>query len=121
MAERFQRMADATAHAVGTVWAFGAALLSVLVWGATGPLFHFSNGWNFAINSSTTVITFLMVFLIQATQNRQDRALNVKLDELLVRLQGPRSEVAHAERLPERELERLADEQTPNGAADYVE
>lgn len=121
MSERFRRFAAKSADAIGSAWAFILAVVVTLVWLVAGPFVHFSDTWQLCYNTITTLSTGLIVFLIQNTQNRTDKALNVKLDELLVRLQGPRSEVAHAERLPERELERLADEQTPNGAADYVE
>jgi low affinity Fe/Cu permease len=68
---------------LGSKWAFAAAILIILVWAATGPLFHFSDTWQLVINTGTTIVTFLMVFLIQNTQNRDARAINLKLDELI--------------------------------------
>src|SRR5690242_9802370 len=66
---------------LGSKWAFTVAMLVVLVWGATGPVFHYSNTWQLVINTGTTIVTFLMVFLIQNTQNRDAQAINLKLDE----------------------------------------
>lgn len=83
MGEVFRRFADRISEWVGTSWAFFVALAVVIVWAITGPLFHFSDTWQLLINTGTTVATFLMVFLIQATQNRQDLALHLKLDELI--------------------------------------
>jgi low affinity Fe/Cu permease len=83
VSDRFSRLAFAASEAVGRPHAFLLALLVVLVWGASGPLFHFSDTWQLVINTGTTVVTFLMVFLIQATQNRETRALHLKLDELI--------------------------------------
>jgi low affinity Fe/Cu permease len=68
---------------LGSKWAFAAAILIILVWAATGPIFHFSDTWQLVINTGTTIVTFLMVFLIQNTQNRDARAINLKLDELI--------------------------------------
>jgi low affinity Fe/Cu permease len=81
--EWFRRFATAAASALGTHWAFLAAVLIVVVWAATGPLFHYGESWQLVINTGTTIITFLMVFLIQTTQNRDSRALHLKLDELI--------------------------------------
>jgi len=83
MSERFNRFAHAVAEHVGTPRVFVAALVVVLGWAVTGPLFHFSDAWQLVINTSTTIITFLMVFVIQATQNRDAKALHLKLDELI--------------------------------------
>ncbi|WP_242335721.1 MULTISPECIES: low affinity iron permease family protein [Anaeromyxobacter] len=80
---RFARFALAISEVVGTPRAFLLALALVVGWGVTGPLFHFSDSWQLVINTGTTVVTFLMVFLIQATQNRETRALHLKLDELI--------------------------------------
>ena len=83
MADRFGRMAHWSANAVGTPGAFLLAALVVLVWALTGPLFRFSDTWQLVINTGTTIVTFLMVFLIQNAQNRDARALHTKLDALL--------------------------------------
>jgi low affinity Fe/Cu permease len=79
----FAKIAGLVADWAGSSWAFGLALLVILVWGITGPLFHFSDTWQLIINTGTTIVTFLMVFLIQNTQNRDTKALHLKLDELL--------------------------------------
>jgi low affinity Fe/Cu permease len=81
MSHRFQAFAAKTAAVMGTRWAFLAALLIILVWAVTGPYFHYSDTWQLVINTATTVVTFLMVFLIQNTQNRDARAIHLKLDE----------------------------------------
>lgn len=82
-AEWFRRFAVVAASGVGTHWAFASAVLLIIVWAATGPLFQFGESWQLVINTGTTIITFLMVFLIQTTQNRDSRALHLKLDELI--------------------------------------
>ena len=83
MQKQFRRFAEITSSAVGTHWAFMAAIGIIAVWGATGPLFGFSQQWQLLINSFTTIVTFLMVFLIQNTQNRDFRIPQLKLTELL--------------------------------------
>lgn len=84
---------------------FVVAVLSVLIWAATGPFLHFSETWQLIINTSTTILTFLMVFVLQNTQNRDSRALQVKLDELLRAVAGARNELIDLENLSEEELE----------------
>lgn len=79
----FARFAKVISDAMGTVWSFLIALLAIIIWTVTGPLFHFSDTWQLIINTGTTIITFLMVFLIQHTQNRDTVILNLKLDELI--------------------------------------
>src|SRR5215471_16049634 len=86
--ESFRRFAHAVARVVGSAWCFLAALLLIVGWGVTGPLFHFSDTWQLVINTFTTIITFLMVFLIQNTQNRDSKAIHLKLDELLRGVKG---------------------------------
>jgi low affinity Fe/Cu permease len=83
MKRRFQRFAEMVSCAVGTHWAFAIAIAIIAAWGATGPLFGFSPQWQLIINSFTTIVTFLMVFIIQNTQNRDFRILQIKLTELL--------------------------------------
>jgi low affinity Fe/Cu permease len=83
LAERFRAFACKASLRLGSHWAFLIAVLTVLVWLLTGPLFHFSNTWQLVINTGTTIVTFLMVFLIQATQNRDATAVHLKLDELI--------------------------------------
>src|SRR5580704_6062471 len=81
--ELFRHFAHWTAEIAGSVWLFSSAVALIVVWLATGPLFHFSDAWQLVINTGTTIITFLMVFLIQNTQNRDARAIHLKLDELI--------------------------------------
>src|SRR5436189_1493295 len=80
----FARFANATSRAAGHPWTFCACLLLVLGWAATGPMFHFSETWQLVINTGTTIITFLMVFLIQNTQNRDSAAIQAKLDDIIL-------------------------------------
>ena len=101
----FARFAKATARASGHAGTFGVAVVVVVLWAATGPLFHFSDTWQLVINTSTTVVTFLMVFLIQNTQNRDSVAMQVKLDELLRALKGAETAMADLEDLTEEELD----------------
>jgi low affinity Fe/Cu permease len=105
--EWFSRFAHETARFSGKPVVFIGAVLVVMVWAASGPLFHYSDTWQLVINTSTTIITFLMVFLIQNTQNRDTMALQVKLAELIIAVQGAKNRLATAEDLSEEELERL--------------
>lgn len=105
--EHFRLLAHRVAEAVGTPTAFGLALLTILVWLATGPYFHFSDTWQLVINTGTTIITFLMVFLIQNAQNRDSRTFHLKLDELIRGVRGARTELVDLEDLTDEELERL--------------
>ena len=107
MRERFHRFAVAVSDAMGSSWAFVAALALVAVWGGTGPLFRFSDTWQLVINTGTTVVTFLMVFLIQTTQNRESRALHLKLDELIRSQRNARNIFADLEHATEQELAEL--------------
>ena len=91
MQEAFRRFACATSAALGSAWAFWLAVLLVAAWAITGPYFHYSDGWQLVINTSTTIGTFLMVFLLQNTQIRETKAVNVKLDELLRAIDGART------------------------------
>jgi low affinity Fe/Cu permease len=103
----FSRFSHATAHAAGTPAAFLIAALAIVVWGATGPLFGFSDTWQLVINTGTTIVTFLMVFLIQNTQNRDTMALQLKLSELIIAMKGAKNSLATVEDLTEEELEDL--------------
>ncbi len=88
---------------------FILAVATIAAWLITGPMFHFSNTWQLVINSWTNIATFLVVFLIQNTQNRDSKAMNLKLDELIRSVDGAHNELIDIERLSDRELERLAD------------
>jgi low affinity Fe/Cu permease len=102
----FSRMANATATWTGRPIAFLTAVLIVLIWGITGPIFHYSDTWQLVINTGTTIVTFLMVFLIQNTQNRDTMALQVKLSELIIALKDANNRVADIEDASDEELER---------------
>lgn len=103
----FRRIAARTSHGVGSPWAFVGAVAVVFVWGLTGPLFHFSDTWQLVINTGTTIITFLMVFLIQNTQNRDSHALHLKLDELIRANELARNSLMGLEELTDAELAEL--------------
>ena len=103
----FTRFANQAARATGHPWAFGLAVLVVAIWAATGPVFKFSDTWQLVINTGTTVITFLMVFLIQNTQNRDARAINLKLDELIRALDAGDNSMIDIEKLSDLELDEL--------------
>ena len=102
----FARLAVATSRVSGRPATFLLAVAVVLVWTVTGPLFAFSDTWQLVINTGTTIVTFLMVFLIQATQNRDTLALQLKLDELILATKNARNEIAGIEEAPDAELER---------------
>ena len=110
MVEGFRRFANAASRALGTPLAFALAVVVVLVWAVTGPLFHYSDSWQLVINTGTTVVTFLMVFLIQATQNRDATALHLKLDELIRSTREARNTFADLENASEDELKGFQDE-----------
>jgi low affinity Fe/Cu permease len=95
---------------VGSSWAFILAVFIILVWALTGPLFHYSDTWQLVINTGTTIITFLMVFLIQNTQNRDAKAIHLKLDELLRGVEGARTHLVDLETLSDNELDRLQEQ-----------
>jgi low affinity Fe/Cu permease len=109
MKESFNRFAATVAAAVGTYRAFMLAMLIVVVWAASGPVFHYSDSWQLIINTGTTVVTFIMVFVIQATQNRETRAIHLKLDEL-IRSSKARNAFADLEDASEDELDRFQHE-----------
>jgi low affinity Fe/Cu permease len=87
--------------------AFGGAVLVVIVWAVLGPIFHFSDTWQLVINTGTTIVTFLMVFIIQNTQNRDSEAMQLKLDELIRALKGADNSMLNSENLTEKELQQL--------------
>ena len=108
--EGFRCTAHNVSSAVGSPWAFMLALGAIIAWAVTGPLFHFSDTWQLVINTATTIITFLMVFIIQNTQNRDTRAIQLKLDELLRAVQGARNRLVALETLTDEELDDLQKE-----------
>jgi low affinity Fe/Cu permease len=110
MNDLFRRFAHAVASAAGSPWASILALGTVLLWLASGPLFAYSDGWQLMINTGTTIVTFLMVFLIQNAQNRDARALHLKLDELIRGVQGARNHMVNLEECTDEELDRLRQE-----------
>lgn len=101
----FRRFSRKTSDAVGTPTAFILATLTITTWIATGPFFHFSDTWQLVINTGTTIVTFLMVFLIQNAQNRDSKALHLKLDELLKGVKGARTGMVALEELTDDEIE----------------
>ncbi len=106
----FRKFARKTASGMGSPWAFVSAVTIIVVWAATGPIFHYSDTWQLVINTSTTIVTFLMVFLIQNTQNRDAVQLHLKLDELIRALKGARNKLVDLEELSDEELEALRQE-----------
>lgn len=112
MRDHFRHLAERTAHAVGSPWAFLLALLVVATWGLTGPYFNYSDTWQLFINTGTTIVTFLMVFLIQNTQNRETRIVALKLDELLRGVEGARTGLVQLDHMSDEELEVVQQEFT---------
>ena len=108
----FRHFAHRSAEALGSAWAFIGAIFIIAVWGLTGPTFHFSDTWQLIINTGTTIVTFLMVFLIQNTQNRDAKVMHLKLDELIRAIQGARNRLVDLEKLSDDELKRLEEQFT---------
>jgi low affinity Fe/Cu permease len=103
----FRVFAHRSSVMLGSAWAFAGAVFVILVWVLTGPTFHFSDTWQLIINTATTIITFLMVFLIQNTQNRDAKAMHLKLDELIRAVKGARNQLVDLENLSDEELKKL--------------
>lgn len=110
MGSFFHRIAQSVSLAVGSPMAFLGAFLVIVVWALTGAAFHYSDTWQLVINTGTTIVTFLMVFLIQNTQNRDARVMHLKLDELIRAVARARDELVDMEELSDEELERLQHE-----------
>ncbi len=108
--DRFGRFAASASFWLGSKWAFLCAALIICAWVISGPMFHYSDTWQLVINTGTTIVTFLMVFLIQNTQNRDARAINLKLDELIRAIDKARDQMMNIEKLSDVELDVL-DEQ----------
>ena len=104
----FQVFATKSSSWVGSKWAFVCALLTIIIWALVGPRFHYSDTWQLVINTATTVITFLIVFLIQNTQNRDAKAIHLKLDEIIRALRPADNHMINIEKLSDAELERIA-------------
>lgn len=104
----FGPFANTTSGWLGSRWGFSAAAVFVVVWALTGPIFHYSDTWQLIINSVTNIVTFLMVFLLQNTQNRDAKAINLKLDELIYAISSAKDQMIDIEKLSDRELEELS-------------
>ena len=104
----FGPFANTTSSWLGSRWGFGAAAVFILIWALTGPIFHYSDNRQLIINSVTNIVTFLMVFLLQNTQNRDAKAINLKLDELIFSISSAKDQMIDIEKLSDRELEDLS-------------
>jgi low affinity Fe/Cu permease len=110
VSDAFRCFAQRSSILLGSAWAFAAAVLAILVWILTGPTFHFSDTWQLIINTATTIVTFLMVFLIQNTQNRDAKAMHLKLDEVIRALKGARNQLVDLEELSDQDLKKLEEQ-----------
>jgi low affinity Fe/Cu permease len=110
VSDAFRIFARRSSIILGSAWAFAGAVLVIAVWLLTGPTFHFSDTWQLIINTATTIITFLMVFLIQNTQNRDAKAVHLKLDEMIRALKGARNQLVDLEDLSDEELKKLEEQ-----------
>ncbi len=110
MRDAFRKFAGNVSRWAGSPASFTLAILIIVIWGVTGPLFKYSDTWQLVINTGTTIVTFLMVFLIQNTQNRETRAINLKLDELIRAISKARNDMIDMENVSEEELEKVEDQ-----------
>ncbi|MFL6529379.1 MAG: low affinity iron permease family protein [Chthoniobacterales bacterium] len=110
MRDAFRVFARNTSEVLGSAWAFVIAIIIIVIWAATGHVFHYSDTWQLIINTGTTIVTFLMVFLIQNTQNRDSKALHLKLDELIRSAHGARNQLVNLEKLSDDDLKRIEGE-----------
>jgi low affinity Fe/Cu permease len=108
LGDSFHTFAAKTSEIVGSKWAFAVSLLMILLWSLVGPYYHYSDTWQLVINTATTIVTFLMVFLIQNTQNRDARAIHLKLDEIIRSIDRAQNEMIDIEHLSDAELAELA-------------
>lgn len=106
MNEFFRKFSQKISNAVGTSWAFIIAVLVIFIWAITGPIFNYSQTWQLIINTGTTIVTFLMVFLVQNAQNRDAKATHLKLDELIHAVKGARNKFIDAEEFPDEVLDK---------------
>jgi len=106
--DHFGKFANSCSSYLGSRWAFAAAVGVIIIWAITGPIYHYSDTWQLVINTGTTIVTFLMVFLIQNTQNRDARAINLKLNELIESIKAAKNEMIDIEHLSDAELDVLA-------------
>ena len=107
VSDAFRVFARRSSTILGSAWAFVVAFLVIVVWGVTGPTFHYSDTWQLIINTGTTIVTFLMVFIIQNTQNRDAKAVHLKLDEIIRAIKGARNELVDLEDLSDEDLKKL--------------
>lgn len=107
MNDLFRKFAHRTSEIVGSSWSFIAAVVIIVMWGMSGPIFHYSDTWQLVVNTSTTIITFLMVFLIQNTQNRDARATHLKLDELIKATKEASNTIIDLDELSDEQLKQL--------------
>lgn len=110
MRDAFRKFAASTSRVVGSPWIFVLAVFLIVAWGVSGPVFGFSDTWQLVINTTTTIVTFLMVFLIQNTQNRDSEAIHLKLDELIRATHSARTRLVDLEDLSDEQLEALREE-----------
>jgi low affinity Fe/Cu permease len=115
MHELFRKFAVYCSDMVGSAWSFLLGLMTVVVWGISGPIFHYSNTWQLVINTGTTIVTFLMVFLIQNAQNREAKYTQLKLDELLCAIEGARTRLIDLDSLSDEDLMQMQEEFTRRG------
>ena len=113
MNDMFRAFAQSVSIIMGSAWSFVSALLLIVIWAVTGPFYHYSDSWQLVINTGTTIVTFLMVFLIQCTQNRDTKAIQLKLNELLRGVEGARTGLVNLEKLTDQELKQLESEFSP--------
>jgi low affinity Fe/Cu permease len=110
LADGFQEFSTKASRWVGSKWAFASAVAAIVFWAATGPHFQYSDTWQLVVNTGTTVVTFLIVFLIQNTQNRDARAIHLKLDEIIRSIRTAHNSMINIEALSDKELQTLSDQ-----------